>query len=537
MSTTKRVIALIPARGGSQGIPRKNVRELCHRPLISWVIESALQSGIFDEIWVSTDDDEIARVSKEWGANVHRRHPETATNEASTESAMLDFLKHHTSEFICLIQATSPLTLSRHFLEAFSKLHEARADSLVTVTRSHLFLWSGNGEPLNYDPAQRPRRQDWSGLLTENGAFYFTKVRVFLETRNRLGGRRVVYEIPQEYSADIDTAEDFDRCEQALRRRLSATGCIERSTTRAGTILRARAPVRIDLAGGWTDIPLFADRFGGEVVSFAITMHSVAEMYIDAEDRLNVSYRSSTALGSGLGTTGSLNVAFLAAIDTKKSSSEELAQKAYDLEELLGNKGGRQDQWFAANGGFHHVCFSKGGVQTRTFRPAPGVQLWLKKNLLLFDSKVRRSSGELHAGIWSKLERQDKDCLAGFQLLKRAATHMARSLSANHTDGVAEALHLVCDGVDLIDERIHAPFRECMQYLQRTGNVLGWKATGAGAGGCVIVLIRSEEYAPDVRKICFEHGWTYLTWDYDHTGVVFECIPTKESVVDQNLEL
>ena len=111
-------------------------------------------------------------------------------------------------------------------------------------------------------------------------------------------------------------------------------------------------------------------------------MHSVAEMYIDAKDRLNVSYRSSTALGSGLGTTGSLNVAFLAAIDTRKPSSEELAQRAYDLEELLGNKGGRQDQWFAANGGFHHVCFSHGGVQTRTLRPAPEVQRWLKKNLL-----------------------------------------------------------------------------------------------------------------------------------------------------------
>jgi mevalonate kinase len=76
-----------------------------------------------------------------------------------------------------------------------------------------------------------------------------------------------------------------------------------------------------------------------------------------------------------------------------------------------------------------------------------------------------------------------------------------------------------------------------MQYLQRTGNVLGWKATGAGAGGCVIMLLQSEEYAPDVRKTCFEYGWTYLTWDYDHTGVVFECVPTKESVLDQHLEL
>jgi len=224
------VIALIPARGGSRGIPRKNISELCHRPLISWTIESAFQSGVFDEVWVSTDDEEIARVSRQWGASVHRRDPETATDSASTESAMFDFLKHHTSEIICLIQATSPLTLSTHFSEGFKKFRESCADSLVTVTRNHLFLWSEEGKPLNYDPAQRPRRQEWNGVLTENGAFYFTKVTVFAETRNRLGGRTVVYEMPQEYSVDIDSMDDLALCELAMKKRLSIGSPVAAST-------------------------------------------------------------------------------------------------------------------------------------------------------------------------------------------------------------------------------------------------------------------------------------------------------------------
>lgn len=216
MTTAKGVVALIPARGGSKGIPRKNITPLCQRPLISWAIESALQSGAFDEIWVSTDDDEIARVANDWGAHVHRRDPQTATDEASTESAMLDFLNHHPCEIICLIQATSPLTQARHFTEALAKLRESCADSLVTVTRNHLFLWSSEGEPLNYDPAERPRRQDWDGVLVESGAFYLTRVPVLLATCNRLGGKSVVYEISPEYSIDIDTVHDLRRCEQAL---------------------------------------------------------------------------------------------------------------------------------------------------------------------------------------------------------------------------------------------------------------------------------------------------------------------------------
>ena len=216
---SQKVVAMIPARGGSQGIPRKNVISTAGRPLVAWCIESAIKSLVFDEVWVSTDDEEIAAVAQNYGALVHSRDASTATSEASTESAMLDFLNHHTADIIFLIQGTSPLTLPEHFSGALQKFRAKRADSLVTVTRRHIFLWSEDGCALNYEPSQRPRRQDWGGVLVENGAFYITKVDVFKSTKNRLGGTTTVYELPASHSADIDDVQDLAFCDMVLRNR------------------------------------------------------------------------------------------------------------------------------------------------------------------------------------------------------------------------------------------------------------------------------------------------------------------------------
>lgn len=211
-------VCLVPARGGSQGIPRKNVREICGRPLIAWVLESALESEVFDEVWVSTDDDEIETVALASGARVHRRDPATATSEASTESVVFDFLKTHDPTRVCIVQATSPLTTAEHFRDAYSLMRRDDCDSLVTVTRQHIFLWSAEGEPLNYEPANRPRRQEWSGELVENGAFYFTKVSALKETGHRLGGKCQVYEMPRHCSVDLDEPSDLITCEALIRR-------------------------------------------------------------------------------------------------------------------------------------------------------------------------------------------------------------------------------------------------------------------------------------------------------------------------------
>lgn len=214
------VVALIPLRGGSRSIPRKNIRGLAGRPLCDWAIRSALDSGVFSAVWVSTDDEEIAGAAAKSGARVHWRAPQTATDKASSETALVEFLSVHPEvQVLALVQATSPLTHPEHFQEAWKRFLAERADSLVTVTREHRFRWSGEGKPLNYDPAERPRRQDWKGELVENGAFYFTR-RALLESPRpcRLGGKTVVYEMPSWTAFEADQEEDWIILESLVRR-------------------------------------------------------------------------------------------------------------------------------------------------------------------------------------------------------------------------------------------------------------------------------------------------------------------------------
>mmetsp|Transcript_36463 Transcript_36463/g.79799 ORF Transcript_36463/g.79799 Transcript_36463/m.79799 type:complete len:237 (-) Transcript_36463:69-779(-) len=212
----KRVVAVIPARGGSVSIPLKNIKELAGRPLIDWCIRSALDSKCIDEVWVSTDHDDIAAVAEKCGAKVHRRAAETATSTASTESAMVDFVKAHPDyDVLCLIQATSPLVMPDHFREALDLFHRQNADSLVTAVRAHRFLWSvdpatGVATAKNYVPESRPRRQDWSGELIENGAFYFTTKALFETSQCRLGGRVVLYEMPEHTLTELDSMVDWE---------------------------------------------------------------------------------------------------------------------------------------------------------------------------------------------------------------------------------------------------------------------------------------------------------------------------------------
>lgn len=211
-------IALIPLRGGSKGIPGKNIKPLGGKPLCAWVIEAAYQSGIFERIYVSTDSAEIAEVVTGLGVplEVIHRPVEFATDTATTESVMLHAASLVEYEMMATIQATSPLTRPEDFLAAYQLFQEQQADSLVTCVRLKRFLWSEQGEPLNYDPLQRPRRQDFSGTLMENGAFYFTRRAVLEKYGCRLGGRIAVYEMPAEMAVEIDEVEDWERLERLL---------------------------------------------------------------------------------------------------------------------------------------------------------------------------------------------------------------------------------------------------------------------------------------------------------------------------------
>ncbi len=214
-----RWVAFMPLRGNSKSIPHKNLRPLAGRPLYAWSLQQAVESGCFDALYVATDSTAIrTSVAQQFAdqITVLDRSPETCTDEASTEAAMLEFQQHIGFDVICLIQATSPLTRAEDFRAAREAFLEHRFDSLLTTVHSKRFFWDADGQPINYDPAHRPRRQDFTGWQMENGAFYFTRAKVLKTHRSRLGGRIGLYEMSAENALEVDEPVDWRLAEQLL---------------------------------------------------------------------------------------------------------------------------------------------------------------------------------------------------------------------------------------------------------------------------------------------------------------------------------
>jgi D-glycero-alpha-D-manno-heptose-7-phosphate kinase len=284
---------------------------------------------------------------------------------------------------------------------------------------------------------------------------------------------------------------------------------------------KAFAPTRIDLAGGWTDVPVFAEKYGGEVVNFAINIRAEANVGTNDEGMLIANYRSGTRLGAGLGTTGAVNVALLAAIDGGKSEPLEIAEKAYNFEMQLGNIGGRQDQWAAALGGFNHLLFIGDRVEQLPLEPLQSCRNWLSKHLILVDSGIEHVSGEMHKQVWERFKQGDSNIEEGLLMLRNAAKTMAEGLNRDRRNDVVASLKQVCEGVDLIDKKIHAPFKPVIEPLIDAKHVMAWKAVGAGGGGCALILVRPS--AQDVVKnTCRDSGWNVIEWEFDDVGLIIE---------------
>lgn len=209
------LIAFIPVRGGSKSIPLKNIKLFCGKPLVCWNIEALEQCAQVDEIIVATDSDEIEEVvaSRFYSkTKIYRRSAENACDTASTESVMLEYIHYaqlDSGDIFMLVQATSPLTETAHFAEALSMYAKGGYDSILTCVRNYRFFWNENGTSMNYDYRNRPRRQNFSGMLMENGAFYINTVGNILASGNRLSGRIGIYEMPEYTATEIDEPDDW----------------------------------------------------------------------------------------------------------------------------------------------------------------------------------------------------------------------------------------------------------------------------------------------------------------------------------------
>ena len=211
------IIAIIPARGGSKGVPRKNVRPLAGKPLIAHSIQDAQESTLIDHVYVSTDDQEIATVSTQYGAKIIDRPAELANDTASSESALIHAIEalenqNINPDLLVFLQCTSPIRTGADIDQAIAKLNAQQADSLLSVSPSHRFLWeevNGVAKSINYDYRHRPRRQDMNPQYVENGSIYVFKPWVLKEHQNRLGGKIALYVMSEMAALEIDTIDDF----------------------------------------------------------------------------------------------------------------------------------------------------------------------------------------------------------------------------------------------------------------------------------------------------------------------------------------
>lgn len=219
-----KVIAFIPVRGGSKSIPLKNIKPLCGKPLVCWNIEALEACQQVDEVIVATDSDEIWKTVENRNykkTTLYRRSAENACDTASTESVMLEYIKYANlpdSDIFMLVQATSPLTESVHFSEALQKYATGAFDSMLTCVRNYRFFWNEDGSSMNYNYMNRPRRQNFSGMLMENGAFYINTAGRILSNGNRLGGKIGIYEMPEYTATEIDEPDDWMILEKLMRK-------------------------------------------------------------------------------------------------------------------------------------------------------------------------------------------------------------------------------------------------------------------------------------------------------------------------------
>ena len=222
-------VAIIPARGGSKGIPGKNLRPVAGVPLVAHVLRAARGAKHVSRVVVSTDDDAIAAAARAEGADVVRRPAEISGDTASSESALLHALavlaatEGYRPELLVFMQCTSPLTLPEDVDAAVEALVQKQADTAFTVAPFHGFIWaetpSGESIGLNHDKSNRPRRQDRKPEYLENGAVYVMKVAPFLEKKHRFFGKTVMSVMPEERTLDIDEPADLERAGQQLARR------------------------------------------------------------------------------------------------------------------------------------------------------------------------------------------------------------------------------------------------------------------------------------------------------------------------------
>ncbi len=222
-------IAFIPVRGGSKSIPLKNIKLLNGKPLVYWTALAAEQAKCIDKLLIATDSEEIKSTVLSFGfkkLEVYDRDKNNAADTSSTEDVMLEYINKSEmgdDDLFFLIQATSPMLKAEHIDGMYNEFCKNDSDSMFTGVREKQFKWVGvndkNGlKPVNYDYRNRPRRQDFEGLIAENGACYINSVKNIKRDKCRLSGKITAFELPSYTLYELDEPSDWIIVEEMMKR-------------------------------------------------------------------------------------------------------------------------------------------------------------------------------------------------------------------------------------------------------------------------------------------------------------------------------
>lgn len=261
-----KIVAIIPARGGSKGIPLKNIQPVGGVPLISRSIRAARASKYINEVYVSTDSNLIANVAREEGAQIVVRPADISGDTASSESALIYSLEKidSNSDYLVFLQCTSPFTTTAQIDQCIERIIDKDADSCLATVSNHRFLWKNRESDdevvvgINHDGRNRKRRQDLAPEFMETGAVYVMRTKKFLEDRTRFCGKVINCNFDDESLAfEIDSPFD-----------LLVARAIEQSRNTCNNININLADIKLivfDFDGVFTDNKVYVDEVGREI--------------------------------------------------------------------------------------------------------------------------------------------------------------------------------------------------------------------------------------------------------------------------------
>lgn len=227
------VICIITARGGSKRIPQKNIKEFCGKPIISYSIEAAIESGIFDEIMVSTDNDEIANIAIEYGARVpFRRSEKTSGDHSMTVEVLCEVIDSYkkigkTFDTICCIYPTAPFINAKKLVEAYKEFCETKASALIPVVKysfppQRCFVINEGLLHYKWKENEKKRSQDLEPFYHDAGQFYYINTQIMMATDTLVPEKTVPFILDELEVQDIDNYVDWEIAELKYSRLIGA---------------------------------------------------------------------------------------------------------------------------------------------------------------------------------------------------------------------------------------------------------------------------------------------------------------------------